>query len=72
MSFSSILTSRRVLTVPVIVIVPICKCPLSFQYVLQLEQEEEEEEDKFDVFVSVKDPEKIGDVYYVCSLFNKY
>lgn len=32
------------------------------QYLLQLEEEEEEEEleDKFDISVSVKDPEKIG------------
>ncbi|XP_068595229.1 sorting nexin-1a [Brachionichthys hirsutus] len=27
----------------------------------QLDEEEEEQEDKFDIFVSVKDPEKIGD-----------
>ena len=35
---------------------------LSVSYLFQLEEEEEEElEDKFDIFVSVKDPEKIGE-----------
>lgn len=33
------------------------------QYLFQLEEEEEELEDKFDISVSVKDPEKIGEVY---------
>lgn len=32
----------------------------------QLEEEEEEENDKFDIIVSVKDPEKIGEVYVFC------
>lgn len=39
---------------------------LSFQYLFQLEEEEEEEDDKFDIAVSVKDPEKIGEVYIFC------
>lgn len=31
----------------------------------QLEEEEEEEqEDKFDIYVSVKDPEKIGEAFF--------
>lgn len=39
------------------------------QNLFQLEEEEEEEEeDKFDIFVSVKDPEKIGEAFIVfCS-----
>lgn len=46
---------------------------LLFHFYLQLE-EEEEEEDKFDVLVSVKDPEKIGTIFTVllCSLIYKY
>ena len=28
------------------------------------EEEEEEQEDKCEIFVSVKDPEKIGEVYF--------
>lgn len=39
-----------------------CYFSLPVQYLFQLEEEEEEEqEDKFDIFVSVKDPEKIGE-----------
>lgn len=38
---------------------------LLFNLLLQLEEEEDEEqEDQFDIYVSVKDPEKIGEVYY--------
>lgn len=39
------------------------------QNLFQLE-EEEEEEDKFDIFVSVKDPEKIGEAFIVFVLLN--
>lgn len=38
---------------------------LSVQHLFQLDEEEEEEqEDKFDIFVSVTNPEKIGEVYF--------
>lgn len=36
-----------------------------FHILLQLEKEEEELEDKFDISVSVKDPEKIGETYHI-------
>ena len=39
---------------------------LSVQYLFQLDDEEEEEqEDKFEISISVKDPEKIGEAYFL-------
>lgn len=38
-------------------------CDFFFSFQLE-EEEEEEQEDKFDIYVSVKDPEKIGEAFF--------